>query len=177
MTDASFWAAVWPVVAKEDLDRPLSAPGAALVPALLLQAPPVAGLGVELWAGAALGALLPQPEGALPEPGSEAGVLPGLAEPGALGAELFPQPDDELLLGLAGAAGAEGVKELLQPELLPLDDDEDLPLLEKDDEDLPPLEEDDLLLLAWAGWLPRTRARARRRKKTHRTLRFMPGPP
>ena len=67
---------------------------------------------------------------------------------------------------------------MLQPELLPLeDDDEDLPLLEKDDEDLPPLEEDDLLLLAWAGWPPRSRARARRRKKTHRALRFMPGPP
>ena len=153
------------------MDRPLSAPGAALVPALLLQAPPVAGLGVELWAGAALGALLPQPE-----PESE--PLPDLAEPGALGEELLPQPEDELLLGLAGAAGAEGVEELLQPELLPLEDDEeDLPPLEKDDEDLPLLEEDDLLLLARAGWPPRTRARAKSRKSMRRALRVIPGPP
>ena len=93
-----------------------------------------------------------------------------MAELGALGEELFPQPDDELLLGLVEAAGAEGVPELLQPELLPLDEDDD-------DEDLPPLEKDDLLLLAWAGWPPRSRTRVRRRKKTHRVLRFMPGPP
>ncbi|KHK03939.1 hypothetical protein NY78_0381 [Desulfovibrio sp. TomC] len=144
------------------MDRPLSVPGAALVPELLLQAPPVDGLDEAFGAaGVLFGALLPQ---------SEDGVLPDLAGLGELWVELLPQPEDELLLGWDGAGAVEGVDELLQPELLPLEDDDD-------DEDLPPLEKDDLLLLAWAGWPPRTRTRARSRKTMCRTLGGMPGPP
>ena len=149
-------------MAKEDLDRPLSVPDAALVPELLLQVPLFDGLttafGVE---GVLFGALLPQ---------SEDEVLPDLAGLAVRWVELLPQPEDELLLGWDGAGAVEGVDELLQLELLPLEDDDD-------DEDLPPLEKDDLLLLAWAGWPPRTRTRARSRKTMCRALGGMPGSP
>ena len=84
------------------------------------------------------------------------------------GVALLPQPEVALPpLDLAGAAVDGEVVELLQPELLLPDED--------DDEVLPPLEKDDLLLLARAGWPQRTRARARSRDRTGRANAGIPG--